>query len=152
MSKFITYKGYKGTVEFSADDHILWGKIAAINDVVTYEAKSIPGIRRAFRKAVEDYLETCAELGKTPDKAFKGSFNVRVAPDMHRALAVAAQASGVSLNDMVGKALRKYVQELPKSIVSEPTVSFKGKKKTTKKVKKKTAAKRKGVKSAKKRN
>jgi len=133
MSKLISYKGYQGTVEYSADDQTLWGKIIAINDLVTYEGTSVLAIKKAFKEAVEDYLELCKEHGKSPDKSFKGVFNVRVSTETHRAIAVAAQSKGVSLNEAVASALRMYVNELPKSVVSEPAVQMASKAKRVKK-------------------
>ncbi len=35
MKNYLEYKGYIGTVEFSAEDKIFFGKIQGINDLVT---------------------------------------------------------------------------------------------------------------------
>lgn len=52
------FKGYQGTVEVSIDDGVLFGKIANINDLVTYEADTVAGLRKAFEEAVADYIAT----------------------------------------------------------------------------------------------
>ncbi len=104
------YKGYLGTVEYSAEDRVLNGKIAHIRDLVTYEATDVETLEREFRAAVDDYLETCAGIGKEPDKPFKGTFNVRIGKDLHRA---AVQAAGEkSLNAFVCEAIQEKIHRM----------------------------------------
>ena len=84
MKNVLEYKSYTGSVEFSAEDEVFFGKIIGIKDVVTFEASTVKKLIREFNAAVDDYLVTCAHLGKKPDKEFKGSFNVRLKPHLHR--------------------------------------------------------------------
>lgn len=60
----------------SADDEVFYGKILGINDLVNFEGASVKQLKKAFKEAVDDYLELCAEIGKTPEKTYKGTFNV----------------------------------------------------------------------------
>lgn len=60
----LEYKGYLGTVEFSAEDNCLFGKIIGINDLISYEAQEVSELKEAFEEAVNDYLDICKELGK----------------------------------------------------------------------------------------
>jgi predicted HicB family RNase H-like nuclease len=103
--KPLQYNGYLGSVECSFEDGCLHGKILYINDLVTYEAETVPALEAAFRESVDDYLETCAEIGKDPDKSFKGTFNVRMTPEQHKAAAVAAGLQETTLNDFVSQAV-----------------------------------------------
>lgn len=111
MKNTLNYKGYSGTVEFSADDEILYGKIIGIRDVVTFEADTVAKLKKAFKEAVNDYIETCQRLGKEADKEYKGSFNVRIKPRIHRLAAVRSAALKISLNQLVEKALEKEVTD-----------------------------------------
>lgn len=106
--KQLEYKGYIGSVETDFDDDILFGKLLHIRDLVTYEAESPKALNEAFREAVDDYLADCEEEGYEPDKPFKGVFNVRVKPELHKELVLAAKASGFSLNEYVGVALKQH--------------------------------------------
>jgi predicted HicB family RNase H-like nuclease len=81
MKNYLEYKGYSGTVGFSAEDKIFFGKIQGINDLVTFEGTSVDELEQSFQESVLDYLETCKVLNKNPDKVFKGSFNVRVSQE-----------------------------------------------------------------------
>ena len=61
----------------------------------------------AFHEAVEDYIETCAKVGKEPQKAYSGKMMFRVDPEVHRKAALAAELAGKSLNQWAEEALEK---------------------------------------------
>ena len=107
MKNYLEYKKYKGSVEFSADDEVFFGRILGIRDVVTFEADSVIRLKKAFKDAVEDYLHTCKIHGKVPDKEFKGSFNVRLKPRIHRLAAIKSSALKISLNQFVERVIEK---------------------------------------------
>ena len=110
MKNYLEYKGYQGTVEFSAEDNCLFGKIIGINDLINYEAQEVLELKTAFEEAVTDYLETCKELGKQPTKTFKGVFNVRTTTTTHRSLALLAARKNMKLNELASKALTYLVK------------------------------------------
>ena len=105
MISTMKYKGYIGSVEASEEDNCLYGKVLFINSFLSYEGRSLDELKTDFCYAVDDYLELCEEKGWEPEKPFKGSFNVRVAPEVHRALARAAALKGKSLNKYVSEVL-----------------------------------------------
>ena len=104
------YKGYLGTVEYSPEDHCLYGKLAYIRDLVNFEADNVADLEQEFRQAVDDYLEDCAALDKTPDKPCKGSFNVRTTPELHKAAVIASGSS--SLNAFVSEAIKEKIERI----------------------------------------
>ena len=77
MSNVLAYKGYFAPVEFDAEQHVLTGMVAGIRDAIVFEGSTAEEVEQCFHDAVDDYLEFCAEKGKEPERAFKGSFNVR---------------------------------------------------------------------------
>jgi predicted HicB family RNase H-like nuclease len=93
----MTHKGYAARVDFDDDDGIFFGQIAGIRDGVGFHADTVEGLRAAFHEAVEDYIETCAKVGKAPQKPYSGQIMVRVAPEVHANAALAAQLAGKSL-------------------------------------------------------
>jgi predicted HicB family RNase H-like nuclease len=105
----LEHKGYLGTAELSAEDGVFHGRLAYIRDLVSYESSTAKGLLKAFREAVDTYLTDCAREGRAPDKPFKGQFNIRTRPELHRALALKAMQRGVSLNELVTDALEKAV-------------------------------------------
>lgn len=105
MNDILEYKGYYASVHFSSEDDVFYGKLLGIDDLVNFEGASVRELKRAFHEALDDYLATCKELGKEPDKTYKGTFNVRISTDLHRAAAVFAAIHNVSLNDFVKTAI-----------------------------------------------
>lgn len=104
------YKNYIGSAEVDFDDNILHGKLLHIKDLVTYEATSPEALETEFRAAVDDYLADCKDMGVEPDTPFKGQFNVRVSPELHRELSICARAQNVSLNEYVARVLTCHGQ------------------------------------------
>lgn len=107
---YLKYKGYLGTIEPDLESGELFGKLAFIRDLVTFEADTLKALEQEFQVSVDAYLESCAELGKKPDQPFKGTFNVRISPELHRD-AVIASGDG-SLNAFVGEAIREKLNRL----------------------------------------
>ena len=114
MKSVLEYKGYHTKIEFDSDDMVLRGKIEGINDFVDFECDDPKNVEKVFREAVDDYLQFCEEVGKEPEKEYKGSFNVRIAPELHKKLVIFALKNGESLNSAVEKAIRKCVYESEK--------------------------------------
>lgn len=94
----MTYNAYSARVDYDDGNGIFVGRIAGICDGVSFHAESVSDLREAFHEAVDDYLETCAKVGKEPQKAFSGNMMLRVAPEVHRRASIAAELSGKSLN------------------------------------------------------
>jgi predicted HicB family RNase H-like nuclease len=103
------HKGYNGSVLYSAEDKILHGHIIGIRDMVSYEGTDVRGLEKNFKSAVDEYLRFCKAEGKTPDTPFKGSFNVRLTPDLHKRAALYAEEHSRKLNTVVQDALQEYL-------------------------------------------
>jgi predicted HicB family RNase H-like nuclease len=106
----MTYKGYISRVEFDERNNILVGKLLGIRDSVSFHADNVTELRGVFEEAVDDYLETCAKLSKPAEKSASGKMMLRVAPEIHSAALIAAQASGLSLNKWAADALARAAQ------------------------------------------
>ena len=101
----VSYKDYQGSVTYV--DGMLVVCVLHVDDFLTVECNSASEVEGAFKDLVDDYLETCEELGREPQKSFKGSFNVRVNPDLHRRAAMAATEHDISLNAWVVQAIQE---------------------------------------------
>jgi predicted HicB family RNase H-like nuclease len=107
----IEYKGYTGVFEFDPSVDALHGRVIGLQDVVTFQGRSLEEVRREMVESVEDYLELCAQVGKDPDKPYRGEFLVRTTPEVHRAAAVRAETEGMSLNAWVETTIATAVEE-----------------------------------------
>ena len=106
MSNTMEYKGYIGSVEFSEADGVFFGKVMGIRALISYEGTTAKELIDDFHGSVDDYLALCEENGIEPEKAYKGSFNVRVSPDLHRQAVAYAAAHQMTLNSFVESAMR----------------------------------------------
>ena len=105
----LEYRGYYGSIEYSASDHCFFGKMLGIRALVTYEGTDVDSIRREFQTSVDEYLALCEHEGISPEKTYSGLFQVRVSPEIHKELAAKAEASGKKLNTVVAEALERYI-------------------------------------------
>jgi predicted HicB family RNase H-like nuclease len=114
----MTYNGYHARIEFDAEDEVFFGKIAGISDVIGFHGDSVSEIKKAFHEAVDDYVETCKTIGKEPQKPYSGKMMFRVAPEVHRRAALAAELSGKSLNQWAEEALEEAAEHFVEACLS----------------------------------
>ena len=103
----MTYKGYLGSVAYSEEDNVFFGKIEGINGLVNFEGESVYELKKAFHEAVDDYLAYCKDEGIEPDKSYTGVLNIRITPAIHRQIAMLAKQSGLTLNGYIKEALKE---------------------------------------------
>ncbi|MEP9376599.1 type II toxin-antitoxin system HicB family antitoxin [Aquabacter sp. CN5-332] len=106
----MAYEGYQARIEYDDEDEIFVGHIAGIADIVGFHAESVSELKKAFHEAVDDYVETCAAIGKAPQKPFSGKMMFRVDPEVHRRAALAAELAGKSLNQWAEEVLAEATE------------------------------------------
>jgi predicted HicB family RNase H-like nuclease len=104
--KHLEYKGYTGTIEYSKEDELLFGKVIGIRGLISYEGGTGVALEADFKEAVDSYLLDCKARRATPEKPFKGSFNVRLPSDLHRDAVLKAKELNTSLNGFVSESIR----------------------------------------------
>jgi len=103
------YQGYQGIVEFDYDAGIFFGEVIDLRDVITFQGKTVEELEKSFHDSVDEYVAFCKELGRKPEKPFSGRFNIRVKPELHRAIVAKAKKTNKSLNQWVSAALENAV-------------------------------------------
>lgn len=106
----LEYKGYMTKVQYDAKEHVLYGKIDGIVDTVTYECTDVTAVEAAFHDSVDRYLTFCQRAGRRPCKAYKGQFNIHIAPALHRQLANFAAHNDETMNATIEKAIQFYLK------------------------------------------
>lgn len=102
----LKYKGYTGSVEYSAEDSCLFGKVQGLRGtLISYEGSTVEEIRQDFEEAVDSYLESCTRRGVAPAKPYSGRLVLRMPSDLHGRVAQAAAESGTTINDFINRAL-----------------------------------------------
>jgi predicted HicB family RNase H-like nuclease len=109
MSQTLKFRGYDGSVLYSAEDRLLHGCLLGIRDMVIYDGADVDTLETNFKGAVDEYLSFCKAEGKKPDVPFKGSFNVRVPQELHQRAAMYADEHDLKLNAVVQEALQEFL-------------------------------------------
>jgi predicted HicB family RNase H-like nuclease len=107
------YKGYSAKVSVDEEKDILYGQVLGIVDVVTFEGTTVEELVEAFHESVDDYLAYCRERGEEPDKPYSGRFVLRMKPELHRKVAMAAQKNDMSMNDWIVSTVERSCPETP---------------------------------------
>lgn len=110
MNQTLEYKNYHGSVQYSADDKLLHGRVLGLRDMISYSGTDVRGLEKSFRAAIEEYLAFCAAEGKKPDVPYKGSFNVRVGEELHKKIAIYAEERDLKLNAVVQEAISQFLE------------------------------------------
>lgn len=92
------YQGYSAVVEYDADDRLFVGHILGIRDIVGFHGSTVDELEVAFQEAVDHYLEVCERIGQKPQRPYSGKLTLRVPPEIHSAVAVAAEVNQQSIN------------------------------------------------------
>ena len=105
----MTYKDCAARIEYSDEDGCFVGHIAGIRDVVGFHGESVTELRMAFEEAVDDYVETCTKLERSPQKPYSGKLLLRIDPGLHAQVAALAEAQGKSLNNWAQEVLQHAI-------------------------------------------
>jgi predicted HicB family RNase H-like nuclease len=106
----LTYKGYQASVTY--EEETLFIRVLHIDDTLIEECEIASEVSETFHALIDDYIETCREVGREPNKPFKGSFNVRITPELHRVAAMSAALSEKSLNAWVAEAIEEKLTKM----------------------------------------
>jgi predicted HicB family RNase H-like nuclease len=120
--KQLDYKGYTGSIEYSKEDDILYGKVLGIKSLISYEGKTGKELENDFKEAIDAYISDCKNEGISPEKPFKGSFNVRISPELHQKAALLAFEEKITLNNLVAESIKERINK--DSILKDPKKSI----------------------------
>lgn len=109
MRNTVEIEGYRAVIQFDPDIEMFRGEFVGLNGGADFYAPDISGLRREGAASLKVFLDMCKEDGVEPRKQFSGKFNVRISPDLHAAIAVAAAADGKSLNRWIRDELRACI-------------------------------------------
>jgi len=113
MTDIVEYDGYQGAVRY--ENGLLHIRILHIEDSIAAACSDAGQVQTEFQALVDDYRETCQAVGKEPSRPFKGSFNVRIDPDIHRKAAMAAASNGMNLNSWIAHAVAEKLRPAPEA-------------------------------------
>lgn len=104
----LQHDGYLALIELDEEESgLLRGEVVNSRSVVTFYGASVKELKAEFATSIQVYLDVCKERGIQPEKPFSGNFMVRMDPDAHRAIALAAARAHMSVNKWVAEALAR---------------------------------------------
>jgi predicted HicB family RNase H-like nuclease len=105
----MTVDGYSARIEYDAEIDMFRGEILGLSGGADFYGKTPKELRAEFRRSLAVFLEVCKEKGIEPRRSYSGKFNLRIPPELHERLAIAAQAEGKSINAVAQEALEQRV-------------------------------------------
>lgn len=105
----MTLDGYSAKIEYDAELDMFRGEILGLAGGADFYGKNPKELRAEFKKSLQVFLEVCREKGIEPRRNYSGKFNLRISPELHEQLAIAAQAEGKSINALAQEALQQRV-------------------------------------------
>lgn len=105
----MTVDGYSARIEYDPEIDMFRGEILGLSGGADFYGRTPKELRTAFRKSLTVFLEVCKEKGIEPRRSYSGKFNLRISPELHEKLAIAAQAEGKSINALAQEALAQRV-------------------------------------------
>lgn len=105
----MTVDGYSARIEYDAEGDMFRGEILGLSGGADFYGKTPNELRAEFRRSLAVFLEVCKEKGIEPHRSYSGKFNLRIPPELHERLAIAAQAEGKSINAVAQEALEQRV-------------------------------------------
>lgn len=103
----MTYKGYFARVEFDPRENSFVGHVLGVSDRISFHGETVTELTNEFHQAVDHYLEDCAKTGRDPQKPASGKLMLRIRPEVHAAVGIAAAAAGKSISQWVDEVLER---------------------------------------------
>ena len=101
------YKGYVARIEYDEQDRIFVGHLAGIRDIIGFHGTTVDELESAFHESVDNYIAISEETGRPAQRPYSGKLMLRISPEVHAAVAAAAQVHGKSINQWVSEVLDK---------------------------------------------
>ena len=105
----MTVDGFHARIDYDSMLDLFRGEILGLSGGADFYGKNPKELRIEFRKSLKVFLDVCKEKGIEPRRHFSGKFNLRITPELHEKLAIAAQAEGKSINTLAQEALQERV-------------------------------------------
>lgn len=105
MLSTMEYRGYRALITYDKEDATMIGEVIGINDSLNFHGDSVQELENSFHQSIDNYIDLCQEIGKKPEKEYKGNFNIRITPELHRQLSLEAATRHMTLNRYIGNIL-----------------------------------------------
>ena len=105
----LEYDGYQAEITLNIKESYIIGTVLHIDDKIVFEVDDIKNAEQIFRDTINDYKEMCKEINQEPCRPYKGRFNVRISPELHKQAVMKSKKENISLNTFVEQAIQSRV-------------------------------------------
>jgi predicted HicB family RNase H-like nuclease len=105
----MTVDRYHAKIAYDEELDLFRGEILGLSGGANFYGKNPKELRTEFKRSLKIFLEVCKEKGIEPRRHFSGKFNLRIPPELHEKIAIAAQAQGKSINALAQEVLQERV-------------------------------------------
>ncbi|KWE46227.1 antitoxin HicB [Burkholderia ubonensis] len=111
MTNAMNYKGYFARIEFDGRDSIFVGHVLGVDDKISFHGETVGDLIHDFHASVDHYLEDCRRAGRQPQKPASGKLMLRIDPEIHARIGIAAAVAGESINQWSEEVLGRAATE-----------------------------------------
>lgn len=111
MNNILVEGDYLARVDLDPDGDIFHGRIIGITDVINFYGSSIDELKAAFKDAIADYQDWCAEDGQQPQRSLSGALTIYADPDLHQRIIARAVAEGRSVDSWILSILERETRQ-----------------------------------------
>ncbi|MCP5206978.1 MAG: toxin-antitoxin system HicB family antitoxin [Hahellaceae bacterium] len=107
MGKFIDHYTYRVTWSEEDQEHVgLCVEFPSLSWLEATPEEALVGIRKLVKESIADMQANNEQVPEPlASKSYSGKLMLRIAPDIHRSLAIQAAEAGVSLNRLISSRL-----------------------------------------------
>ena len=108
MNSMMEYCGYRAVISYDQEDDMFVGEVLGLKDSLNFCGNTVKELHESFCQSIDNYIELCKEKGKNPEKEYKGTFNVRISPELHKRLSEEAKFNNITLNQHINLILQEH--------------------------------------------
>ncbi|EBY9279794.1 TPA: type II toxin-antitoxin system HicB family antitoxin [Salmonella enterica subsp. enterica serovar Denver] len=111
MINTLKIDGQQAVITFDPEIEMFRGEFIGLNGGADFYAYSVEELKKEGAESLRIFLDECHKDGIAPYKSFSGKVTTRLSPERHQALTIAAQATGMSINEMLNEGVDLVIQK-----------------------------------------
>ena len=113
MQNVMKYRGYRARIDFDATDNLLVGRLLGMTEAIVFHGASVEELRADFGDTLAARYGSAMPTpmaAKIASACKAGKLLLRLPPEIHAAVMIAAAAEGRSLNQWLTDAIARVVR------------------------------------------
>lgn len=111
MNNTLKIDGHTAVINFDPLIEMFRGEFVGLNGGADFYAYSVDELKRKGAISLTGFMDQCKKGGIPPYKTYSGKVTTRLSPERHQALAIAAQATGLSINELLNEGVDLVIEK-----------------------------------------